>query len=160
MNSGTTYSAKAATRIAAPTATRTTGNFDFFATGEFFAVFSAFCACPTAAPTAWAAGGVLFHVDSVTLPTSAGANTSTTPPVLGISGMIASAAASATSFTDVAIDGISAGCDSAAAAVPHSGQNCSPAESSLPHCVQNAMSTSFRLQESHGTRRNEIAVDA
>ena len=60
MNSGTTYSAKAATRIAAPTATKTTGNFDFFATGEFFAVFAAFCACPTAAPTAWAAGGVLF----------------------------------------------------------------------------------------------------
>ena len=30
MNSGTTYSAKAATRIAAPTATRTTGSFDFF----------------------------------------------------------------------------------------------------------------------------------
>ena len=159
MNSGTTYSAKAATRIAAPTAIRTTGSFDFFATGEFFAACAAFCACPTAAPTAWAAGGVLFHVDSVTLPTSAGANTSTTPPVLGISGMTASAA-SATSFTDVAIDGLSAGCDSATTAVPHSAQNRSPSCSSLPHCVQNAMSTtSFRLQESRGARRDEIAVD-
>ena len=104
MNSGTTYSAKAATRIAAPTATRTTGNFDLFATGEFFAVFAAFCTCPTAAPIACATGGTLFQVESVTLPTSAEASTSTTPPVLGSSGMAASTASTA-SFTAAAIEG-------------------------------------------------------
>lgn len=171
MNRGTTYSAKMATRIAAPTAIRIIGSFDFF-TGaatpwpcdEARAVgwWAWNCSMPCAAcveADGAAAGNdpapAFFQVHSVLSPMAEGASASrSTVPT---SSCTAWAADSDTGFPSAAGAGPApeASPAEAGAACPQFAQNLAPSASFAPHSPQYAMSSSshmFRPRQAQAKR--------